>query len=108
MRQYYPPPKQEHVLKNFVRLKRRERDLGKWRWGDVVKGVDVTDPVNKKLFHEFNCLSPTQQAAYQFSALGLSSVGDVAIDLPDANVLLQVTAHAAPTTRRLAKALGTP
>jgi DNA excision repair protein ERCC-3 len=33
------------------------------------------------------------QAKYQFYALGLSSVGDVAIDLPDANVLIQVSGH---------------
>lgn len=81
----------EHVFKNFVRTIRRKRGLGSHKWRDVVNGVDFSDEVNKKLFKEFQALSPLGKRKFQFPALGLSSVGDVAIDLPDANVILQVS-----------------
>jgi hypothetical protein len=74
-----------HVFKNFVRLKRSD-----YKWADVVRGVDMNDSRNTKLFQEFNSLPDDVRRRYQFFSLGLSSVGDVAIDLPDANVLIQV------------------
>eukprot|EP00614_Pseudopedinella_elastica_P018884 CAMPEP_0172644402 /NCGR_PEP_ID=MMETSP1068-20121228/239190_1 /TAXON_ID=35684 /ORGANISM="Pseudopedinella elastica, Strain CCMP716" /LENGTH=1026 /DNA_ID=CAMNT_0013458601 /DNA_START=179 /DNA_END=3259 /DNA_ORIENTATION=+ len=89
----------EHVFKNFVRLERRRRRwLDKksgqpYEWGDVVNGVDLGDEENRRLFDEFNKLPDEERAKFQFGSLGLSKVGDVAIDLPDANILIQVSGH---------------
>jgi superfamily II DNA or RNA helicase len=79
------------VFRNFVRLMRKRRNLGLHGWENVVNGVDTSDDINKQLFKEYETLQPHQKRLYQFPALGLSSVGDVAIDLPDANVILQVS-----------------
>ena len=59
---------------------------------------------------KFVSLSPREKGAYQFYALGLSSVGDVAIDLPDANVLIQVPRPPPPGKPRaaLGSRLGVP
>jgi len=83
----------EHVFKNYVRRTRKLRGWGKHKWEDVVNGVDLTDDLNNILFKEFVALDAKTKQSYQFPALGLSSVGDVAIDLPDANVLIQVSGH---------------
>ena len=40
-------------------------------------------------------MTKEERKEYQISTLGLSVVGDVAIDLPEANVLIQVSSQGA-------------
>ena len=70
-----------YVFRNYVRKKRTERRMGKNEWADVYNGVDTSDPYNEQLKNEFLALSASKKKQYEFNALGLSSVGDVAIDL---------------------------
>jgi len=54
----------------------------------------LSDPINARLMQDFERMQSVPMSErdpkYLVSTLGLSAVGDVAIDLPDANVLIQV------------------
>jgi len=86
------------LYREFVR-----RRLG-WDLATVMRGVEKTGEteVLRDLYRE---CSAEEKAALQVTTLGLSVVGDVAIDLPEANVLVQVASHFA-SRRQEAQRMG--
>uniref|UniRef100_A0A7S2SKM4 DNA 3'-5' helicase n=1 Tax=Rhizochromulina marina TaxID=1034831 RepID=A0A7S2SKM4_9STRA len=75
------------LFRNFVR---KERKLD---YSEVLGGVRSDVAGVMELKDRFTQMSLAERSRYAITVLGLSKIGDVAIDLPDASVLLQVDWH---------------
>ena len=70
----------------------------------MIRGVSDT-PQTQQLKVEFQMMTKEERKALEIDTLGLSVVGDVAIDLPEANVLVQVASQGA-SRRQEAQRMG--
>ena len=63
------------------------------------------NPQTQQLKVQYQMMGKEEREQYEISQLGLSVVGDVAIDLPEANVLVQVASQGA-SRRQEAQRMG--
>lgn len=89
----------------FARHLKFDLTIAFQKWGTKkVRGVP-DNPQTQQLKVQYQMMGKEEREQYEISQLGLSVVGDVAIDLPEANVLVQVASQGA-SRRQEAQRMG--